>query len=121
MAENRRLLVELAHDLLVMIGKLPDGLAREDVGVGVAFGNCSGIVRPAGRQRRKAGRLKMNGKWFYGRSRNCVSALVVCAGCSSISQWPAFFTTTTVTFDATSRVRGTCELRNRIRSRRDVA
>jgi hypothetical protein len=52
------LLLELADDVGEVICDLPDGLAREDLGMSLGLFDGLGVVRPARRQRRVAGVLE---------------------------------------------------------------
>ena len=51
MADDRRLSLQAADDLLGVIRDLTDGLVREDFGMRVRFGDRRRIIGPAGRQR----------------------------------------------------------------------
>jgi hypothetical protein len=57
-ADDRRLLVEFADHLGVVVGDLADRLAGEHLGVLVRFGDRLRVVRPAGGERRVAGRVE---------------------------------------------------------------
>ena len=52
------LLVELADDLVEVVGDLADGLVGEHLGVGVGLLDGLGVVRPARRERGVAGLLE---------------------------------------------------------------
>jgi hypothetical protein len=61
MPDHDGLLAQPADHLGVVVGDLPDGLVREDLGMGVRLGDRLGIVGPAGRERRVAGLLEDGG------------------------------------------------------------